>query len=142
MKKLLLTLVLIQISISAIAQQEIDNKLEKDYRKNPRWIAMMDDTLTNYFDAVKAYEVFWDGKIKPPGEDDLLKSEDLDESKTGPIKRLQNFMRKREASKNAIYAFDCKKFRHWVMMTEPWVQDDGRILTPSERLLIWEKSRI
>lgn len=47
MKKTLITMAFFQLSCIAFGQDIVDRKLEKDYRKNPRWIAMMSDTLSS-----------------------------------------------------------------------------------------------
>jgi hypothetical protein len=35
------------------------------YQKFPYWIEMMNDTATNYFEAVKAFDLFWKSRILP-----------------------------------------------------------------------------
>lgn len=39
-------------------------------RTYPVWIEMMSDPAANYFDAVKAFELYWQDKMKPLEEDE------------------------------------------------------------------------
>lgn len=139
--KLLIISGLILILNSSVSSGQKVNK-QKDYSKYPYWIEMMDDTLTNYFEAQKAYELFWEKRIKPKEEDDIMGMRgSTEEDKKDKQSWLSKLFRGDLEKKAQQYAYQCKRFEHWEMKMEPWVQPDGRILYPYERLRIIEKSR-
>ena len=99
----------------------------KDYSSYPYWIAMMKDTNTNYFEAVKAFNSFWSGREKPQGENE--KFENAGQENSGA------------KSKNIPYSFDYKKFQLWQMRVQPYVQNDGSILFPYQQHRLREQAR-
>lgn len=107
---------------------------DKEYRKYPYWIKMMEDTTSNYFEVQKSFDLYWLDKEKPKEEDEIIgmagaEEKDYD-NKAGWLKKL---FYKRKSITETEMAFSIKKYRHWQLMTEPWVQDDGSILYPSQR---------
>lgn len=97
---------------------------------------MIKDPNVNYFEAVKAYDLFWQGKLKPIDEDDILGQEKSAEEKS--VSRREIRERKKEQEMRRKYGLDCKKFEHWKLMVKPYVQEDGHILTRDEQLKLWE----
>jgi len=97
----------------------------KDYSAHPYWIAMMKDTNTNYFEAVKAFNTYWKGREKPQGENEKFERGGNDNVK----------------SKNIPYSFEYKKFQHWQMQVKPYVQNDGSILFPYKRYQLRQQAR-
>ena len=67
MRFLLLLLVACMISFHGNAQSSNLN-----YSKYPYWITMMDDSTANYFEAQKAYDSFWKGKVIPLEEEETM----------------------------------------------------------------------
>jgi hypothetical protein len=113
-----------------------------DYSKQPYWIEMMNDSSVNYFEAVKAFKVFWKDRKEPSEENEMKehaqgKKEDH-ESRLGKVIHAKEIKLDQESEK---YSLEYKKFLHWKMITEPYVQPDGHILSKSERLEIWKKQR-
>jgi hypothetical protein len=110
-----------------------------------KWIKMMDDPNVNYFEAVKNYEAFWKGKPKPLDEHEVI-SEAETRSHAKPDEKSKRELKK-EAKERAIrltyqkYAYDCKRFEHWMLVTKPYVQADGHILSKAEQLKIWQDQR-
>lgn len=106
----------------------------KAYKQYPHWITMMEDTLSNYYEVNKAFDIYWSEHDMPKEEDQILGMKDADEKekedKAGWLKRL--FSRRRGPDETEM-ALALKKYRHWKLMMEPWVQEDGSILTPYER---------
>jgi hypothetical protein len=125
--------------ISGLATAQ--NKMQSDayYKKNPAWITMMDDTTANYYETLKAFNLFWDGKEFPLEEEEVLgdKKHGEEKKERGFFGRL--FSRKQDDAKK--YAFEYKKFKHWQKTTEPFILEDGTILPPSKRLEIWKQSQ-
>ncbi len=119
------------LSNQILAQQ---NHSDREYRKYPHWITMMEDSLTNYFEIQKAFDTYWSDKEIPKEEDEILGmkgvSETEKENKEGWLRKL---FKKRRGPDEVEMAYALKKYRHWLFLTAPWVQDDGRILFPAER---------
>ncbi len=96
---------------------------------------MIKDTTTNFFEAEKAYKIYFKNHDKPSGE-----NEDIGEHakrEKHPSKREQ---RKMQADNRM--RIEVKKYEHWRDMMRPYIQADGRILTPSERLKIWNEQKV
>lgn len=91
---------------------------------------MMNDTNANYFETVKAFDAFWEGKEIPKGENEEI-GEDIE-----PSAKKSNRKSKKEESDES-YRFQVKKYYHWQERVLPYVQENGHILTPTERLEIW-----
>ena len=114
-----------------------DTSRYRIYRDTPVWKDMLDDTTANYFEVQKAFALFWEGKELPEEEDDVI----------GENGRLQNnFINRvfrgeelRSQQLRDAYAFDYKRYQHWLLRMEPYVQEDGRILYPYERLQLWRQ---
>lgn len=108
---------------------------KKDYAKYPYWISMMHDPNVNYFEAKIAYDEFWRNREKP-----VLEEEELMEYGVIAVREEQSKLRKREIREQQElrkYAYDVKYFEHWQRTVEPYVQEDGRILSAEEKLQIW-----
>ncbi len=98
----------------------------KDYASSPYWIAMMKDTNTNYFEAVKAFNAYWKNREKPSSENEKFEH-------VGKGVETK--------SKNVPYSFEYRKFRNWQMRVKSYVQADGKILYPYQQLQIRKNSR-
>ncbi|WP_165836345.1 hypothetical protein [Taibaiella soli] len=128
MKRLFLLAISCAITFQLSAQQK---NSEKEYAHKPLWIGMMDDTTANFFEVEKAYNTYWAHHEKPEGEDDVI-GEHKEREKI-PSKRKQKKIWSENDLRMAV-----KKYERWHESTLPWVRDDGRILTPNERLAIWK----
>ena len=107
---------------------------DKDYAKKPLWINMMADTSVNFFEIEKAYNTYWQHHTMPATEHDVIGEKA--EREKHPSKRM---LRKMDADNDMRMAV--KKYEWWCAQMKPYVQDDGRILTPTERLKIWEQQQ-
>ena len=118
---------------------------KKHVPEDPKWIKMMDDPHVNYFEAVKNYEAFWKGKVKPWSEQDEINAEEARAHYKPQIiskRELRKAAKERvERAKYEKYAYDCKRFEHWMLVTKPYVQADGHILSKEEQLKIWQDQR-
>jgi hypothetical protein len=114
----------------------------KYYKKNPVWIDMIKDPNVNYFEAIKAYDVFWNGKKKPI-EEDLILNQNKSGDNTEKGKTSNRALREKRSEKllNEKYGFECKKFEHWKMQVKPYVQADGSILSKEAQLKLWEEKK-
>lgn len=98
--------------------------------EKPAWIRMMNDSTVNYFTAVKAFNDFWKDKEKPVEEDETFEANAKKEKRRSPKEKY--------AEK---YAFEYKKFLNWQRSVLPYVQPDGHIFTPYERLKIFNEEK-
>ena len=104
---------------------------------NTAWIQMMDDPKVNYFAAVKVFEEYWKDKPRPTTEHELFSAEDKDAAL-----RNSSYSNSRNPEDPAVkYRFEYKKFLHWKEEVAPYVQPDGRILSPEERIQIWQQQK-
>ncbi|SIN90161.1 hypothetical protein [Chitinophaga niabensis] len=104
---------------------------------NTSWIQMMDDPNVNYFEAVKVFEAYWQGKPKPTSEHELFSAEDKDHALNN-----SSYSNTRDAEDPSVkYRFEYKKFLHWKEEVAPYVQPNGRILTAEERIDIWKQQK-
>lgn len=121
-----------------------------DYKNNPVWIKMMDDPKVNYYEALKAFDMYWSDRVKPEN-----KEEEMAEGKEN-FKELERELKKEvEADRKRIITeeelkkmndeqemrYQLKRFKQWKREVKPFVQEDGRILSDQERMEIWKKQQ-
>ena len=104
---------------------------EAEFAQKPLWIAMMDDTLANFFVVEKAFEIYFKHHELPEGEHEVIGE------RRERLKRASKRKQRRIAEENHL-RLDVKRYFFWHAQTLPYVQADGRILTPTERLAIWK----
>lgn len=129
MKNLCILCSFICLTQITIAQQSTQYS-EKDYARNPVWIEMIKDTTANFFEVQKAFNIYFQHHEKPVGEDDMIG--EYEKREKYPSKRAQRKQQQENKMKMEV-----KKYERWRDRMLPYVQRDGRILTPSERLQIW-----
>jgi len=134
---LLITIVMFN-SMMICAQTQ---KKSINYSKKPYWIEMMKDPKANYFETIKAYDAFWENRKKPKDEDDVIGQAKTAEAKRGFLSRWFKSKEEREEAEIKKYALDVKKFKHWKLKTEPYVQEDGSILDADARLKLWQEQQ-
>ena len=130
MKKIFLSGVAILATFSIYAQTYSDNYL----RTHPVWIQMMDNKNVNYYDAQKAFELFWEGRELPVEEHELLNADNKEKEK-------KNFISKKRKNKGQAaidYAFEYKRFKNWLIKNESLIKNDGTLLKPDERIEQWK----
>ena len=97
----------------------------------PYWIDMMNDSNVNYYDAVTAFDTYWENRVKPT-EDDGEAVDIFDKQKT-PKQEAEDKLRSVE------YVYEYKQFLHWKQSNKNLVKPDGSILTNEEILEQWKK---
>jgi hypothetical protein len=107
---------------------------EKDFARRPVWISMIKDTAVNYFEAEHAYKVYFQHHENPGGEDDEIGMHEAREK--NPSKKEQRKMQADNHMRMAV-----KKYERWHDKMRPYVQADGSILSPSQRLQIWKANQ-
>lgn len=108
------------------SSMQIQSKTEQEI---PIWIKMMDADSVNYFDAINAFDIYWQDKQLPKMEHERF------------IAKEQNNKQINELSvqKDIVpYSFEYKKFLHWKERMKPFVKEDGMLMTPKERIVQWE----
>ena len=130
MRNLYITAVCMFLAVATNAQQK--RYTEKDYARNPIWIEMIDDTLSNFFETEKAFNTYFKHNDLPASEHDMIG--EYAERKKTPTKRRQ-----KEIEQESYLRRQVKKYHRWHEKMLPYVQPDGRILTPTERLAIWQQ---
>ncbi len=123
-----------QQTVSAGAQT--DTSKFAAYRANPLWKDMLDNPNANYFEVQKAFELFWAGKEVPEGEEAIIGEHRI---KNNMVNRVFNAKELKEQKERDALSFDCKKYRWWLIQNEPYIMDDGSIMSPEMRLDLWKK---
>lgn len=137
MKSILYLLSALVLFLNLASAQQFNPDKKKNYSKNPYWIKLMDDPSANYFEVIYSYEKYWENR-ELPVEEDLIIGQRKDEDKKNFVERLLNFREEKRERKNEELAFYCKKFRYWKIKTEPYVLDDGHIMSADERVKEWK----
>lgn len=144
---LLVFLITILGIIDACAQVKSDKKQE-----TPKWVVMMNDPHSNYFETLKEFKKFWLGKALPeePFED---KEMDVFEREVGLIGNEEDHelreklekeareQRKKGHSSARDYAEEVRAFKGWMQHIKPWVQEDGTIIGLEEQQKIIDQQR-
>ena len=104
---------------------------QSDYARKPVWIEMIKDTSVNFFEAEKAFNTYFEHHEKMDGEEEVIG--ERSERQKYPSKRKQRKMQEENHMR-----IEVKKYNHWHDKMLPYVQSDGSILTPSQRLQIWK----
>ena len=121
---------------------QISMKAQSNYEKNPVWITMMSDTLANYFVANNAFESYWKVRPIPIEEEDIIgHSEMKNGARSNWLQKLFITKKERHEHESELYSFQYKKFKNWQRAMKPYVQDDGSILTPSQRIALWRQQQ-
>jgi hypothetical protein len=107
---------------------------ETTYREQAVWIQMMEDPHANYFEAIHAFNLYWEGREKPLEENELFSASQEDKEK-------DNFMTTHHSEKkelNADLTFAYKKFKRWQITHASLIHEDGTLLTAEERIERWQ----
>lgn len=131
MAKKYLLLISLFVSLAAMAQKK--QPTEIDYAQTPYWIKMMDIEGVNFNEAVKAYDIYWQHHSLPEEEGDRVTGKGAEGKKIISKKELK------EGREAAAMRFQIKKFLHWKIKNEPFVKENGNIMTAAERLRFHEQ---
>jgi len=97
----------------------------------PYWIDMMNDSNVNYYDAVTAFDTYWENRVKPTEEDG--EAVDIFDKQKTPEQEAQEELR------SIQYVYEYKQFLNWKQSNKNLVKPDGTILTQEEILKQWKK---
>ncbi len=107
MGKYLLIIIISFLTTNLFAQSQ------KEYEKYPYWVAMINDSTTNYFEAEKAFETWWSIRPIPVEEDEILGDPEEFNKKEGFFDRLFTTKKEKRAKESQEYAFEYKAFKQW-----------------------------
>jgi len=128
-------------------------KKEKEYKKNPIWIDMMNDPNANYFETIKAFRIYWEHRELPKepfeeaGKDifekeiGLITDDESEEEREREIERKHKKWSKKKNNPTINYASQVRAFKGWFHTVQPWVREDGSILSEEERQRILDAQR-
>ena len=126
MIKKLLLITLLFTAITGYGQTK--NPTDKDFAKQPLWIQMIDIEGVSFTETVKAFEIYWQNHIMPDDEGDRYIGKGDQKKKKLTKKELK------EGREAAAMRFQIKRYEHWKIKNEPFVKEDGHIMTAAERL--------
>lgn len=104
----------------------------------PDWVMMIDNPNTNYFEAVRVFDLYWKNRVKPLDE---MESGEEAKEEGREFKRYVKHLSVSERNYFDQLCYHYKRFKRWQQDMLPFVQDSGRILTQEERTAIWEKQQ-
>lgn len=118
---------------------------EAEFKTNPVWTKMINDPDVNYYQAVKAFNTYWEGKLKPEGEDDFINEKEKENKAEERERRaFEKKLKKMPAAERQEYdqlKYHYKRFETWMREVKPFVQEDGSILSEKARMNIWKKQQ-
>ena len=112
------------------------NKMDR-YKASPVWIQMMDDPSVNYYEAVLAFDTYWESREIPNEEHELFIASNEEKEKDDFISNKKE----KQSEEAKRYAFEYKKFKHWQQKVLPFVKEDGHIMSKEEQLALWKQQR-
>ncbi len=89
---------------------------------------MMDVEGVNFTETLKAYDIYWQHHNLPEEEGDRYTG------KAGAQKKKISKKELKERREGAAMRFEVKRFQHWKIKNEPFVKENGNIMTADERL--------
>ena len=146
--KIIFTLGFLLAAISSTHAQAKIHFTKTEMKKKPVWIEMIKNEKVNYFEVLKAFELYFTAhKFPVMEEEEMGKNEKLKEriekseakfkKKKHKVVEEANALQKEKHEETKL-AFEAKKFNHWEMQTRPYVKSDGSIMSAEERMAIWK----
>ncbi len=137
----ILSFLLLLFLFQSAQAQEKKEKPRTDDKTNPNWISMMQDPQVNYYEAVKAFDAYWDGKIEPEEEDELITEGKITSVEADSLRNARASWTQVQRNEYENIKYQFKRFKDWKRTVFPFVQSDGRILSEQERLEIFQKQQ-
>jgi Skp family chaperone for outer membrane proteins len=115
---------------------------ETEFKTHPIWIIMMDDSAVNYYQAIKAFNTYWEDKISPIENE--ANSNEKETEKNKKKKQHERYEKKLAAmtaeQRNEFdrINYEYKRFLNWMYEMKPYVQANGSILSRQQRLDMWK----
>ena len=116
------------ISCKNLQIHQHNRKSVNDTADFPYWISMIDSPNVNYYQAVRAFELYWKNREIPVEND-------------GEGKDIFNKDAKEKDQKSVQYAYEYKRFLNWQQRNKNLVTPDGTILSPEKIIEQWQKQQ-
>ena len=143
--KLCLLIIAVLICLAKVNAQS--GSINANYKKNPVWIQMMNDTSANYYETIKAFREYFRDRLLPKeplekdGADSFEKAIGLEENEGEIYKDKDKDKDKRKRKNEPALSAEVRAFKGWFYSIQPWVLDDGRIVGPIEQQAIIDKQQ-
>lgn len=131
----------LMLCFGSLSAQESKVKPPVDYSKVPAWIDMMKDPHVNYYTATEAFEKYWENRIEPEEESELITEGKITKAQADSMKNVRSSWSQNQLNDYMEMKYQFKRFKDWKRSNFPYVQPDGRILSEQERLEIWQKQQ-
>ncbi|MCX6230818.1 MAG: hypothetical protein NTZ33_04675 [Bacteroidetes bacterium] len=119
---------------------QLQNDSLSDYKNKPLWINMIDNPEANYYEAIKAYETYFQYHKKPKMEEDS-RAEANENNENETDDEYLKSLSPEELNNYGLMKYQVKRFENWINEMKPFVQENGHILTEEERAGIWQKQQ-
>jgi len=131
----------LMLCVGTLSAQESKEKPPVDYSKVPAWIDMMKDPQVNYYVATEAFEKYWESRIEPEEESELITEGKITKEQADSMRNVRSTWTQAQMNEYMEIKYQFKRFKDWKRSNFPYVQSDGRILSEQERLEIWQKQQ-
>lgn len=128
--KFIFLLCLFGLQVSFLQAQTISSS---QYREHPYWISMMEDPTSNYYETVKAFDMYWENRERPSEESEIFALSELEKASFTHEIKESSFSTLSQRDIALAY----KKFNYWQIKVSSNINSDGHILTPEERIQRW-----
>lgn len=112
---------------------------EEQLSSYPHWIKMMDDPNTNYFKALDAFEAYWEKRVEPEEESELITEGKLTREQADSMQQSRATWTQAQLNEYMRMKYQFKRFKDWKRSMFPYVQADGRILSEEERMQLYNQ---
>jgi hypothetical protein len=102
---------------------------------------MMKDPQVNYYTATEAFEQYWESRIEPEEESELITEGKITKAQADSMKNVRSTWTQAQLNEYMELKYQFKRFKDWKRSNFPYVQSDGRILSEQERLEMWQKQQ-
>ena len=123
------------------ARKESNSEADKE---EPTWVKMMNEPNVNYFEAVNAFNQYWQGRQVPEERGRKEEKESEREKEKERTRERENEEYEAEEEMEAEthpLRIAYKKFNAWQRDIYPYVQADGSIMTPEQQMEVYKNQR-
>jgi hypothetical protein len=112
---------------------------EEELARYPHWIKMMEDPNVNYFKALEAFEAYWEKRVEPEEESELITEGKLTREQADSMQKSRSTWTQAQLNDYMVMKYQFKRFKDWKRSMFPYVQADGRILSEEERMQLYNQ---
>jgi len=100
---------------------------------------MMEDPNVNYFKALEAFEAYWEKRVEPEEESELITEGKLTREQADSMQKSRSTWTQAQLNDYMVMKYQFKRFKDWKRSMFPYVQADGRILSEEERMQLYNQ---